>query len=267
MPACPCLRIQARVSVSAPSCLPPRVRALTASQVRRAGGRRGPGSREGRGHAGRPPVFCPPSPPRVRSPPGSLASCPVPRRRRRGLPGDLAVGSGVPGFPRGLQVAFRRNSSARICTQRESRFAQAHGSRSPGCVGAGADPDLARPTAGSGAREALAGRRPRPTDRPEAGPRKPTCQSYGPPGWAWEASQRNGGTPWGARLRRDSGAAPGGLVGEPQLRPACAGAGRVPGPVPGPTGCGVFVWASRRTGVCREPDWASWCWMHFHSLR
>lgn len=65
------------------------------------------------------------------------------------------------------------------------------GSGSPGCVGAGADPDLARPTAGSGAREALAARRPRPTDRPEAGPRKPTCQSYRPAGWAWEGSQRN----------------------------------------------------------------------------
>lgn len=141
------------------------------------------------------------------------------------------------------------------------------GSGSPGCVGAGADPDLARPTAGSGAREALAARRPRPTDRPEAGPRKPTCQSYRPTGWAWEASQRNRGTPWGARLRRDSGVAPGGLVGDPQLRPGCAGAGWVPGPVPGPTGRGVFVWASRRTRVCRELDWASWCWMHFHSLR
>lgn len=135
VPACPCLRIQSCVSVSAPSCLPPRVRALTASQVRRAGGRRGPGSREGRGHAGSPPVSCPPSPPCVRYPPGSPASCPTSRRRRRGLPGDLAVGSGVPDFPRGLQVACRRNSSARICTQRESRSAQAHGVRESGLRG------------------------------------------------------------------------------------------------------------------------------------
>lgn len=55
--------------------------------------------------------------------------------------------------------------------------------------GGGPDLDLARPTAGSGAREALATRRPRPSDRPEAGPRKPTCQSYRPAGWARGATQ------------------------------------------------------------------------------
>lgn len=100
-PACPCPRVRARVSVSAPSCLSPRVRALTVSQVRRAGGRRGPGSREGRGHAGCPQVPVP-LPRRVCAPLRVLPPpAPSPGRHRRGFPGDPAVGSGGPGSPAG----------------------------------------------------------------------------------------------------------------------------------------------------------------------
>lgn len=104
-------------------------------------------------------------------------------------------GRGVPGPRRGLQVAFWRSSSAGVCTRRGLGSAPAHKVWGSGVRGGGADPDLACSTAGSGARETLAARRPRPSDRPEAGPRKPTCQSYRPAEWARGSSQRDPGAP------------------------------------------------------------------------
>lgn len=92
--------------------------------------------------------------------------------------------------------------------RRRSASAGAHGVQGSRVHGGGADPDLACLTAGSGAREALAARRPRPSDRLEAGPRKPTCQSYRLAEWASRASQRDPDTLGGALLRRDSGASP-----------------------------------------------------------
>lgn len=234
-------RPRVRVRVSAPACPFPRPRVCPRVFARRPSARcGGQGAGEGRG-----PGRGADTRGAHRSPSPFPAACARLSGFSRLLPPVLGAavggsqvtrlwgrGPGSPAGPAGGLPAEQRRRRLHPAGIGFGPGAQGLGSR---VRGGGADPDLACPTAGSGAREALAARRPRPSDRPEAGPRKPTCQSYRPAEWARGSSQRDPGAPWGALLRRDRGAASRRWQGVPSCAlgaRAQAGSQARPGAVP-----------------------------------